>query len=140
MSDSIRVHGMTSDNAILLLAAAEELGLDASVVRTKPTEGVYYVPAEVAQKAGFDENGLPSSRSAKAAQKAVEEREAEEREREQQAIDALRGDTAGSTVTAGETGGTAKVDDEGKPKRAPRKTAVRKTAAKKAAAPAAGQE
>jgi hypothetical protein len=134
MSDNIRVHGLHSDNAILLLAAAEELGLDASVVRTSTTGG-FDVPKEVAEKAGFDENGVPSTKAAKAAAQEVEDREREQAERDQQAIDALRGDTAGSTVTAGETGATAKADAEGKPKRAPRKTA-----AKKAAAPAASKE
>lgn len=37
------------DNAILLLAAADDLGLDQSVVRTKL--GAFVVPEEVAEKA-----------------------------------------------------------------------------------------
>ena len=41
----------TEDNAVLLLAAAEELGLDVHVVRT--SEGAFFVPEEVYHKA-FD--------------------------------------------------------------------------------------
>jgi hypothetical protein len=39
----------TADNAVLLLAAAEELGLGQEVVRT--TEGSFVVPKEVHDKA-----------------------------------------------------------------------------------------
>jgi DNA topoisomerase-1 len=51
MSD-VEVEGRGRDKAVLLLAAAEDLGLDASVVRTS-TNG-YLVPEEVA-KAAFEE-------------------------------------------------------------------------------------
>jgi hypothetical protein len=53
MTDKIvEIEGLTSENAILLLAAAEELGLDPSVVATT-TENVFLVPAKVAEKAGL---------------------------------------------------------------------------------------
>ena len=41
--------GKASDKAVLLLAAAEELGLDPSVVQTRA--GHFLVPAEVEKKA-----------------------------------------------------------------------------------------
>lgn len=44
--------GLTQDNAILLLAAAEELELDAGVVRT--TGKGFVAPEEVVAKAGLD--------------------------------------------------------------------------------------
>lgn len=71
MSDTISVAGLTGDNAVLLLAAAEELGLDASVVQTT-SYGHFNVPAEVADKAGFDKDGNPKSKAAKEAAAAVE--------------------------------------------------------------------
>lgn len=51
MSESIEVpFGKdTKDNAVLLLAAAEELGLDPGVVRV--TDGAFSVPQEVHDKA-----------------------------------------------------------------------------------------
>lgn len=52
MSDTVKIEGMTTDNAILLLAAAEELGQDPSVVQTT-TDNVFLVPADVAKKAGL---------------------------------------------------------------------------------------
>lgn len=39
------------DTATLLLAAAQELGLDASVVRTRPTKRLFIVPEEVSERA-----------------------------------------------------------------------------------------
>lgn len=45
------IQGLTAENAILLLAAAEELGLDASVVATDSSSGSFVVPDEVADKA-----------------------------------------------------------------------------------------
>lgn len=51
MADT-KVPGLTQDNAILLLAAAEELELDKGVVRTS-SEGYFTVPQEVADKAGL---------------------------------------------------------------------------------------
>lgn len=51
MSD-VKVEGLTSDNAILLLAAAEELKLSPSVVRT--TEGHFLAPQAVVDKAGLN--------------------------------------------------------------------------------------
>lgn len=54
MTDNIvKVEGLTAENAVLLLAAAEELDLDPSVVQTT-TDNVFLVPAEVAEKAGLD--------------------------------------------------------------------------------------
>ena len=51
MSDEVEVpfDSKPSDQAVLLLAAAEDLGLDADVVKTY--EGGFLVPAEVHDKA-----------------------------------------------------------------------------------------
>lgn len=65
MSDTVFITGQNRDNAILLLAAAEELEQDASVVAT--AEGGYNVPVEVAEQAGFDKDGRPKSRATKRA-------------------------------------------------------------------------
>jgi hypothetical protein len=65
MSGNARV-AVTRDNAVLLLAAAEELGLNPGVVRTY--EAGFGAPDEVLEKAGFDvESGLPSGKDAKKA-------------------------------------------------------------------------
>lgn len=53
------------DNAVLLLAAAEELGLDSSVVRTSTS--AFVVPEDVAKKAGFNSEGEPAKKAAKKA-------------------------------------------------------------------------
>lgn len=45
---------LTQDNAVLLLAAAQELELDPGVVRTT-SDNVLIVPSRVARKAGVDE-------------------------------------------------------------------------------------
>ena len=72
MSDQeIEVKGLTTENATFLLAAAEELGHPADVVRV--SEGRFYVPADVADKAGFDDNGNPKSKATKEAAKANED-------------------------------------------------------------------
>jgi hypothetical protein len=52
MTDTVKVEGLTSENAVLLLAAAAELDLDPGVVQTT-TDNVFVVPAEVAKKAGL---------------------------------------------------------------------------------------
>lgn len=69
MSDTVYVPGQTADNATLLLAAAEELEHEPFVVAT--VDGGFNVPADVAEKAGFDEYGRPKSRTAKKAAKAA---------------------------------------------------------------------
>jgi hypothetical protein len=51
------------DNAVLLLAAAEELGEDASVVRT--TDSAFVVSEELAKKAGFNDEGEQKKAPAK---------------------------------------------------------------------------
>lgn len=56
------------DNAVLLLAAAEELGLDAAVVETT-SEGTFRVPQDVVDKAGL-------GKKAKADKKAEPEKKA----------------------------------------------------------------
>lgn len=43
--------GVSQDHAILLLAAAEELGLDAAVVQVDSYRGGFTAPAEVIKKA-----------------------------------------------------------------------------------------
>lgn len=51
MTDTVQMpfDAHTKDNAVLLLAAAEELGLDPGVVKT--AEGMFIVPKEVHDKA-----------------------------------------------------------------------------------------
>jgi hypothetical protein len=73
MSDQITVPGQTHDNAVLLLEAAQALELPAGVVLT--VEGGFSVPSEVAEKAGFDEEGQPKSKAAKEAAKDAPETE-----------------------------------------------------------------
>lgn len=51
MSVRVLFDDNSRDNAVLLLAAAEELGLPPSAVRT--SEGGFEVPDEVAEKAGL---------------------------------------------------------------------------------------
>jgi hypothetical protein len=62
MSD-VQIEGRSADKATLLLAAAEDLGLDAGVVRT--TSGGYLVPEDVADKAGLSEGEKPKKTAAK---------------------------------------------------------------------------
>lgn len=76
MSETQNVYGVNESNAILLLEAAQKLDLDPAVVATT-TSGYFTVPAEVAAKAGFDENGLPTKADAKKAAKVEGEKEAE---------------------------------------------------------------
>lgn len=56
---------ITSDNAVLLLAAAQELGLDPGVVATTG-DGVFSVPQEVVDKAGLGEKKRPAAKKAAA--------------------------------------------------------------------------
>jgi len=49
MAETVKVQGVSQDTAVLLLAAAEELGLDARVVQVEG-DG-FRVPKEVADKA-----------------------------------------------------------------------------------------
>lgn len=51
MSETTKVNGLSADNATLLLAAAEDLGLDPSVV--KVSQGQFIAPTEVVEKAGL---------------------------------------------------------------------------------------
>lgn len=67
MSDQITVPGQSHDNAVLLLEAAQALDLPPGVVTT--VEGGFRAPKEVAEKAGFDEDGKPTSKAAKEAAK-----------------------------------------------------------------------
>lgn len=61
------------DNAVLLLAAAQELGLDPSVVATT-SDGTFNVPQEVVDKAGLGEGKkAPSEKRVKKAAEAVAE-------------------------------------------------------------------
>lgn len=46
-----QIKGLTYENSTLLLAAAEELGLDPSVVTVDSANGEFVVPDEVAEKA-----------------------------------------------------------------------------------------
>lgn len=67
------------DNAVLLLAAAEELELDAGVVRTT-SDNVFIVPESVAKKAGVKESeqGKDFAEAVAEARAAVEASRAEE--------------------------------------------------------------
>jgi len=108
-NDQITVPGQTHDNAVLLLEAAQALDLPAGVVLT--VEGGFSVPSEVAEKAGFDEEGQPKSKAAKAA--AEDEPEAEQT-------------------------GLPEPDDDADPQGTEPQAPAKKTAAKKTAAPKAG--
>lgn len=61
---------MTSDNAILLLAAAEESGLDASVVATS-SDGTFQVPQSLVDKAGLGKDKPKPAAKKAAAKKAA---------------------------------------------------------------------
>lgn len=59
----VLIEGRSSESATLLLAAAEDLDLDAAVVRT--TSRGYLVPQEVADKAGLGEGeSAPAKKTA----------------------------------------------------------------------------
>jgi topoisomerase IA-like protein len=61
--------GEARDRAVLLLAAAEDLDLDQqAVVQTRT--GAFYVPQEVAEKAGLYESDEPAPAKKAAAKKA----------------------------------------------------------------------
>lgn len=62
MSD-VLIEGRSKEQAILLLAAAEDLGLDASVVRT--THKGYLVPEKVAKQveSGSEEEKAPAKKA-----------------------------------------------------------------------------
>lgn len=64
MTDSVEVpfDGEAEDKAVLLLAAAEELDLDASVVQT--TAGAFLVPQEVHDQAFGPRDDDPSKKPA----------------------------------------------------------------------------
>lgn len=70
MSDEVEVEfgEKPDETATLLLAAAEELDLPASVVRTGG--GVFVVPDEVRKKAGLEEKKDESEESAEAEESA----------------------------------------------------------------------
>lgn len=67
MSDIV-IDGRDQDKAVLLLAAAADLDLDASVVRT--TSKGYVVPDEVAKKAGLVKKAPAKKTAAKKAAEA----------------------------------------------------------------------
>lgn len=62
--NDIHIGEKSGDNAVLLLAAAENLDLDPSVVRT--TSNGFSVPEDVAKEAGFDADGNRVSDAPKA--------------------------------------------------------------------------
>lgn len=119
------------DNAILLLAAAQELGLDAAVVETT-SDGYFRVPQEVVDKAGLDGRKAPSEKAVDKAREAVLGGDGE-----------VLGDP---TVNAPEPGSVepesskAAFSDDSPGKQAPtrrgrKSVPAKRTAAKKAAAP-----
>lgn len=78
-NEDVRVE-LSQDNAVLLLAAAEELELDPGVVRTT-SDNVFIVPKDVAKKAGVKEaeNDAEADRQAAIAEaaEAAEESQAD---------------------------------------------------------------
>jgi hypothetical protein len=76
----------SKDNAVLLLAAAEELELEAGVVRTT-SDNVFIVPESVAKKAGLKESeqgqdfaeAVAEAREAADAARAEEQADAEDK-------------------------------------------------------------
>lgn len=79
MSEKVKVpfNGKASENAVLLLAAAEQLDLDPSVVET--TSGAYLVPQEVKDKAFEEKKSEDTKAPAKkaAAKKAAPKKDQE---------------------------------------------------------------
>lgn len=63
INDEVQI---SSDNAVLLLAAAQELGLPAEVVGTT-SDGVFSVPQEVVDKAGLGKRTPAKKAAAKKA-------------------------------------------------------------------------
>jgi hypothetical protein len=73
INDTIEIN---SDNAILLLAAAQELGLDPGVVATT-SDGVFSVPQEVVEKAGLGKSKRTAAKKATAKKAASTEKNSE---------------------------------------------------------------
>jgi hypothetical protein len=126
MSDEIEVKGQSTENAVLLLAAAEELGLDPGVVRTD-SNGSFHVPKDVADKAGFDENGVPKSKAAKEAEKQAAERE----------MESFKNTTNPTVADEDERAAAAEKRNEAAAKKAA--APAKKAAASKTAAPKSGE-
>lgn len=148
MSDDVQVsYGESAeDTAVLLLAAAEELDLDASVVTVSPADGTFSAPKEVVKKAGLKEHKEPETDQpvdagdnpdeiAKLAQSEPQTSPVDPDSQPtdagdnpdliQKSVDASREDTAKKAVPAKKTAA----------KRAPaKKAAAKKTAAKKTTA------
>jgi hypothetical protein len=130
MSDKIRVAGASSDNAILLLAAAQELDLPAHVVET--TEGAFIVPAAVAEKAGFDEHGVAVNKGAKEAEKATLEAQANQTDWRNPGPEPAH--QAGQPNEADQLADAAKGSDLAKKVAEQRQPTAKRATAKKAAA------
>jgi hypothetical protein len=73
--DDVEVVGQTSDNATILLEAAEKLELDPGVVRT--VEGGFSVPKDVFDKAEWPEGKKPKVRGEEDQEDAAEDAPAE---------------------------------------------------------------
>lgn len=80
MSELVEVpfEGKAADKAVLLLAAAEELDLPASVIQTKT--GAFLVPGEVEEKAFSERKSDSDKKPAKkaAAKKSTSDKKAQE--------------------------------------------------------------
>ena len=111
MSDEVEVafSANNQETAVLLLAAAEDLGLDPSVVRT--SEGAFIVPQEVSDKA-FGKGKTEAPDTAKV----------------QAEADAQRAEEEGRAAPSAENG-EVKGYEQKKP--AAKKAAAKKSAAKK---------
>lgn len=120
MSDKVFISGQSHDNAVLLLAAAEDLEQDVAVVAT--VDGGFSVPVEVAEQAGFDSDGRPKRAAAK-------------RAAEPQVVDTegTQVDLAPANDAAQAEQDKAEAEAAEQEKQAAKKAAPRRRAAKKAA-------
>ena len=114
------------DNAVLLLAAAQELDLPPGVVATT-SDGYFTVPQEVVDKAGLGGKSSPSKAKVEKAEEAVTGQSTEQRRLSD--LDGL-----------GDGSDQPESRDETAKKTAAKRAPAKKAAAKKAAAPADSKE
>lgn len=76
MSETTKVEGLNRDNAVLLLAAAEELGYESRVVTI--SDGAFAAPSDVVEKAGLNKERA-TAKPSRTARQAKDEAEAQEK-------------------------------------------------------------
>lgn len=76
MSETTKVKGLNRDNAVLLLAAAEELGYESRVVTL--SDGAFVAPSDVVEKAGLNKERA-TAKPSRTARQAKDEAEAQEK-------------------------------------------------------------